>query len=191
MKLRIRTLRTIAVLGISCFMFFIRSYAQDDEGGCSLSFTIPEIALIDIEPSGLSNIYLTLEAGSESGQPITAKGSINDDLWINYTSCLASGGSSRSVSVQVASGTIPEGVQLILSPSGYSGNGQGTHGSPVGEIILSQTPQTLISGIGRCFTGDGQNNGHKLNYTIRISDYNLLNIDESSNIQIAFTLTDN
>ena len=191
MKLRNRTIRIMTAMMISCFLFFIKSYAQDDEDGCSLSFSIPEMALIDIEPPGLSHLHLTLEAGSESGQPITAKGSINDNLWINYTSCMASGAGSRSVSVHVASGTIPEGVQLILSPSGFSGNGRGTHGIPVGEVILSQTPQTLISGIGRCFTGDGQNNGHKLNYTLRISDYNSLNFDDSSNLQIAFTLTDN
>jgi hypothetical protein len=191
MNFRTRFLRKITALMLFGFMFFITSNAQDDEGECSLSFTIPEIALIDIEPSGLSNVYLTLEAGSETGQPVTVKGSIHDELWINYTSCLTSGGSSRSVSVQVASGTIPDGVQLILSPSGFSGSGKGTHGIPVGEVILSQTPQTLISGIGRCFTGDGQKNGHKLSYSLRISDYQSLNIEESSNIQIAFTLTDN
>ena len=185
---------TIGKASIILILFFITSqevWAQNDEDDCSLSFTIPEIALLDIEPSGLSNISLTLTADSESGLPISASGAINDDLWINYTSCLATGSNSRSVSVHIASGSIPNGVSLILSPSAYSGSGQGTFGSPSRNIILSNTPQTLISGIGRCYTGDGQNNGHKLSYSLNISDYNSLNYNNSTTIQIAFTLTDN
>ncbi|MBN1821845.1 MAG: hypothetical protein JXR31_14720 [Prolixibacteraceae bacterium] len=164
---------------------------QDDEDDCSLAFSIPEIALLDIEPTGMSNISLTLTTNPESGLPVATSGATNDDLWINYTSCLATGSSNRSVSVHIASGSVPGGLRLRLTSSSYSGSGQGSFGTPAGTINLSATPQTIISGIGRCYTGNGQNNGHKLNYSLSISNYNLLKYNNSTTIQIAFTLTDN
>jgi len=164
---------------------------QSEEESCSLAFSLPEIALIDIEPAGISNISLTLTTNPESGLPVTASGAVNDDLWINYTSSLATGSNNRSVTVQISSGAIPSGVAVTLQPSAFSGSGSGITGTPVGPVSLSSTSQTLISGIGRCFTGNGMNNGHRLNYSLEITNYNSLRFNESSTIQIAFTLTDN
>ncbi|NQU85292.1 MAG: hypothetical protein HQ541_05985 [Mariniphaga sp.] len=164
---------------------------QSEEAYSDLLFTIPEVALLDVEPVGISNITLVLTGNTEAGLPISASDASNNNLWINYTSSLATGSPNRSVSVQVASGSIPSGVALSLYASSDSGNGDGSMGSPTGTLNVTNSPQVLISGIGRCYTGNGQNRGHRLNYSLSISDYNELNFIESATIQIAFTLSDN
>lgn len=191
MKLVTINKQIITIMLVVLIVLPVITRGQNSEGSSSLAFTIPEIALLDIEPSGISNITLSLTTDTESGLPVTAAGAVNSDLWINYTSCLATGSNNRSVTVQIASGTVPNGVTLTLQPSAYSGSGQGSTGTPTGPVTLSATPQVLINAIGRCYTGNGPSNGHRLNYSLSISDYSALRYDASSTIQIAFTLTDN
>lgn len=181
-----------AILGL-IFLIILPIWVsgQADEDNCSLAFSIPEVALLDIEPSGLSNITLTLTTNPESGLPVSATGALNENLWINYTSCIATNGNNRSVTAHVSSGTIPSGVTLSLFSDAYAGTGgQGNFGTPAGTISLSSTPKTLISNIGRCYTGDGQNKGHKLHYSLGISDFQALRHNQSSTIQIVFTLSE-
>jgi hypothetical protein len=174
---------------ILLFIPAIGAYGQT-QGTESIGFTIPQIALVDVEPSGSSSITFTLTIDPESGLPVSASDAINNNLWINYSSCFPTGGNNRRVTVQVASGAIPPGVTLTLLASAFSGSGSGTRGTSAGSVNLTGTPETIISGIGRCYTGDGQNNGHRLNYSLSISDYSALKFNQSATIQIAFTLTD-
>jgi hypothetical protein len=157
----------------------------------SLSFTIPELSLIDIEPSAQTSLTFNLTANTEAGLPISATGATNNSLWLNYSSSIPTGRPNKKVTVQVSSGTIPSGISISLLASAYSGTGgAGTFGTPTGTIALSTTAQTLISGIGRCYTGNGQSNGHQLTYTIGISDYKSLYYIQSAILLIAFTITD-
>jgi hypothetical protein len=159
-------------------------------GNINLAFAIPQVALVDIEPSASSSISFALTVNNESGQPISATGATNNSLWINYSSTFPTGGLNRKVTVQVSSGTIPSGIDITLTPDSYSGTGQGTFGTSAGAVVLSATPKTLISGIGRCYTGNGNTNGHRLNYALSISSYQSLYYNQSTTLQIAFTLTD-
>lgn len=176
----------VVIVGLPLF-----ACPQTDEDNCSVQFSLPEIALLDIEPTSTTNIELSLTTDPESGLPLTSNDAANQSLWINYTSSLPTGGNNRTVTVQVSGGSIPAGININLSSSAYSGSGQGTLGTPSGILILSTTPKTLITNIGRCFTGNGQNNGHRLNYSLSISDFQALRYNNSSTIQVVFTLTDN
>ena len=178
----------IFVIIIILHPFF--GFGQADQDNVALQFSIPGIAILDIEPASISEITLMLTADSEAGAEINYADAVNNDLWLNYTSAYATGNNNRSITVQIVSGTIPAGVNLSLSPSAYSGNGQGSFGTPV-SLNLSALPQTVISGIGRCYTGDGQNNGHQLNYSLSISNYQDLNNISAATVQIVFTLIDN
>jgi len=186
--------KIVKFITASVFLLFVISgnnlYAQDS-GSRNINFSIPEIALVDIEPVGMSNISLTLNPDTESGLPVVATSAVNNNLWINYTSSYASGGATRKINANISSGTAPAGVSLNLSASAYSGTGLGTKGTSAGTITLSASPQAIITGIGRCYTGDGQNNGHRLTYSLSIADYAKLNYDASSTIQIVFTIADN
>lgn len=156
----------------------------------SVGLTIPEIALLDVEPN-TSTISLALTPPTEAGLPLTAStAATNNSKWLNYTSALAPSSTNRTVTVQVTSGTVPSGINLLLQAGSYSGSGAGTTGTSVGQIALNNTAQNLITGIGGCYTGDGSSTGHRLTYTLAISNYAQLNFSQSTNLQITFTISD-
>ena len=194
-QMNIKTLRIYFSNLLTAVVFLLTalynySIAQSD-GQADVLFSIPEVALVDIEPSGF-DIQLSLAAQSKAGLPVeSVVSSENNSLWINYTSSLSTRSNTRSVSVQITNGKVPAGIILVLKASPDAGNGQGTTGIPVGEVYVSSSPQTIISGIGRCYTGNGPNYGHQLSYSLIISDFSALDYGESSTLQIAYTITDN
>ena len=93
----------------------------------------------------------------------------------------------KSVTAEITSGAISEGLQIQLQAGAYSGTGGGNPGIPAGNMILTNIPQVLISNIGTCNTGIGVNVGHQLTYTLSISDYNSVK-SSSSTVNILFTI---
>ena len=85
-------------------------------------------------------------------------------------------------------GNLPEGVSVKLVTSAYQGKGKGKHGKPTGEIILSEQPTDILTGIGSCYTGVGENTGHCLTY--KIENNNAYPDTELNPIQVTYTLTD-
>ncbi len=161
--------------------------AMDDH---DLQFTIPEVAILDLEPNN-NIITLEFELPIEAGDPLVVQSSgTNSTKWLNYSSAIEPGGVSRKITVQVTSGTVPLGVDLTVQATAATGGGGGTKGVPVGTVVLDVTAKTLITGIGRCYTGDGPSNGHQLSYTLSIADYSLLNYDANANLQITYTISD-
>lgn len=156
-----------------------------------LHFSIPEVALLDIEPVGISNIELSISPSAEPGSPITINEGSNSSLWVNYTSSLATGSNNRSINIHIADGNLPPGLQLTVTAATDKGKGKGSMGSSTGEVVLSTFPRTIITGIGRCYTGNGKNRGHQLIFSLSILDYEGLEFDEELTLQITYTITDN
>ncbi len=181
----------LQILIVFCFAILLAGticgQTSDDH---DVIFTIPEIAILDIEPNNAS-ITLDVSPPTEAGDPaiIDAKGT-NSSKWLNYTSALSTGATNRSVSVQITNGTIPAGLQMKVQAAAYSGSGAGTHGNASGQITLSTTAQTIISGIGRCYTGDGDSNGHRLTYTLGIADYTNLSSTTGATIEVTYTISE-
>jgi hypothetical protein len=167
------------------------AFPQWENGQITINFNLPEVALVDIEPDVNNRIHFTLLPSSESGRTPELAESTNESLWINYTSALPGYQNSRSITAEISQGTIPRGISLYLEARSYSGNGSGKPGQPAGKIELSRQPRPVISGIGNCFTGDGISNGHKLVFSIEISDYSNLATAGDTNFILLYTLTDN
>ncbi len=164
--------------------------AQSDSDQHDVTFTIPEIAIIDIEPNNTA-LTLSLDIPMEAGGPVTATSNGSDNTrWLNYSSCLSPSASNRNITVQITSGTVPPGIDLKLQAASYSGAGAGTFGTPGGLLILNNTAQTLISGIGAAYTGDGISNGHQLTFSLAIEKYGLLDFDNTAVIEVTYTITD-
>ncbi len=161
----------------------------DEEDYIDVAFSIPEIALIDMEPSNV-HVKLSLKEQVNPGEAVEIGDGEDNSIWINYTSTLSSYSLGRSINAQVTYGTVPPGISLYLSASEYKGNGKGSMGSPTGTISLSNSPQTIISNIGRCYTGNGKNKGHRLTYTIEVTDYSKLEYSEASDLQVTYTISD-
>lgn len=181
--------RNILLILIFCWRSVIALPGQST-GSNNCSLTIPAIALIDIEPAGVP-ITLSMTPPTEAGAPLTiGSAGTNNSKWLNYTSALAAGATARTITVRVTSGTVPTGVSLKVQTGTYTGTGAGTLGVPVGQVAIDNVARTVISGIGGSYTGDGINKGHQLTYSISVSNYALLKFNQSTALQITYTITD-
>lgn len=151
-----------------------------------LYFTIPEIAILDIEPNTY-DIILTFDSPIEAGDQLEE---LSDNTkWLNYTSTVTKGGLLRNITAQITSSIGISGLKMELLVSSYSGRGKGVFGTPVGAIDLTTTAQTIITGIGGCYTNTGISSGHNLEYNVSINDYSIFEIPATPNIDIIFTIS--
>jgi hypothetical protein len=172
----------------------MQTFAQDDDNdNHTILVGVPDVALLDVE--GGATINLSATPPTEAGDPISF-GAANSDLWINYSSIIGSSTEpSRTVSVAVTQGSIPSGIVINLEVGNDAGNGGGSLGTPETQIALSVASQTIITGIGSSYTGDGASSGHNLSYSGALSnggeDYSQLDFDENNTLTVTYTLSDN
>lgn len=168
------------------------TFAQWEEGELNVSISIPPVALIDIEPAIENSIHFAIVPSAESGaSPQIRKTSTGESLWLNYSCALQNAQSRRSIVAEISEGFLPEGISLNVEASRYRGNGKGQMGQPTGKVSLTNQPQAIITGVGNCFTGDGQNNGHLLTFSIEVSDYAKISTADEVAFTILYTLSDN
>ena len=170
--------------------------AQDkDNDSHLLKIGVPQVALLDIESTATSNgISLTATAPTEAGEKVEFNQE-NNSLWLNYSSIVGDK-NSRSITVQITDGDVPEGINLTVLANKYEGDGKGTMGeaSEKSIVLNDKKDVTIIKGIGSAYTGNGSKSGHNLIYKIEQSDdnaYQNLNFDQSTTLTITYTLTDN
>ncbi|WP_297088640.1 hypothetical protein [uncultured Draconibacterium sp.] len=164
-------------------------YAQfPNEKKLTVNYSFNPIALIDIEPDINNSIQFEVIANTNSGgEPIMTNTS-SASLWLNYTSVTNS--ETRDIKARIEGGNLPDGVKLLLSASAYKGAGKGKTGQPVGEIALSSEDQVIISGVGNCYTGDGMQNGHALDFELVLDDFSKLSAVNESILTILYTISE-
>ncbi|MFA9372316.1 MAG: hypothetical protein ACERIH_11460 [Labilibaculum antarcticum] len=149
-----------------------------------VSVTLPRISVIDIEPAG--DINLLLENSSKPGTVFHS--STNSSKWLNYTSSLSRHENSKRIAAQL-SGVLPDGIELIVIVKNCS-TGRGQMGISSGEIKLSEEPQVIISGVGACYTGNGEGNGHNLEYRLLINAVKSISSNKSNSILVTYTISE-
>ncbi|WP_435524941.1 hypothetical protein [Chryseobacterium indoltheticum] len=112
----------------------------------------------------------------------------NTTKWINYTSAIASGGATRKITASI-NPVIP-GVDIKIQAAAASGAGGGTLGTPASQVTLNAAAQTIISGIGGAFTGNGTNNGHRLTISLSANTYANLSARTNTAVVIVYTITE-
>jgi len=138
-----------------------------------------------ISLSTANSIVIDFAAPFDPGNSIDPV--MDNSKWLNYNITVTPPDLPVSVTAEITSGTVSEGLQIQLKAGSYSGTGGGNPGTASGNMILTNTPQVLISNIGTCNTGEGVNVGHQLTYTLSISDYNSVK-SSSSTINVLFTI---
>ncbi len=151
-------------------------------GASNTTITLPSIALIDVEPKG--NITMSFLPPTDAGNPISPP-QADMSKWLNYSSAVASGGNSRSISASINQ-AVPGVDLMILTETATSGGGN--LGVPVGQVLLGTTPVVIVSGIRGAYTGNGQNNGHRLRFNLSTNNYSDLGNISNMNIIISFTI---
>ncbi len=176
----------VATMGIS-------SLVAQNFGEHSVAISIPEIAILDIESStSSSDVTFDLNANNlEAGEEFTIS-ETNSNLWINYTSVVQNGLSSRNVTVELDDDNFIAGMVLKVVAASQSGTGQGDHGTATSVVTPTILPQNLITDIGSAFTGNGASNGHKLTYSLDFTgNFEDLNVEDAAmNFTMKYTITD-
>ncbi|MBO6183849.1 MAG: hypothetical protein J6O88_04030 [Chryseobacterium sp.] len=151
------------VLTFAAFALSANLKAQLLTDNHTVTISVPEVALVDIEPSATKNITLGFTAPTEAGNAITPS-TANTTLWLNYSSIKSVADPTRSVSVSV--NEIIPGIDIQVTAAPATGSGGGAVGTAAAQLTLKATPQNIISGIGSAYTGNGANNGHNLTYAL-------------------------
>ena len=179
----------ILLIGIPAPNTFAADNTNDNH---VVTISILEVALLDLENTG--SIELEPSKPTEAGAALSFASVSNSDAWLNYSSIVASG-KSRNVTVKLESNNLPTGLVLKVKAAGDAGQGNGTMGSASASAIsLSATGsgQNLVTGIGSCYTGDGETKGHNLTYSLELAseaDYKNL-VQGETDVTIIYTLTD-
>jgi len=126
---------------------------------------LQRIAIIDVEPDP-GTPTTTTGTTLEAGKPILSSGSPStDEFWLNYT--------YRSISFQNAkifaksNQPIPVGMNVIIQIISTANVG-GVYNPPpnTNPITLTTSNQVLINDFSSGYTGDGENTGYLIRYTI-------------------------
>ncbi|GEN69815.1 MULTISPECIES: hypothetical protein [Chryseobacterium] len=174
------------IRSIALITFFILSGSVYSQTATStVTLTLPVVTLMDVEPTGNFTLNFTAptEAGNALGNPTP-----NTSKWINYTSAIAPGGLTRKITASVSK--VIDGVNIRLQAAAASGAGGGTLGTSSGQVTLTVTPVTIISGIGGAYTGNGANNGHRLTISLVTGNYALLLPQANTAVTIVYTITE-
>lgn len=149
----------------------------------NLSFTQNKL-----EVSSQSSINLRLSSMHNAG--LVGEVMSDNSQWLNYTVLIGASEPTASISVNIASGSIPEGIELYVEAGKYKGfsRGKGKVGHSVSKVRLSHQPMALINNIGTCYTGSGRNEGHQLTFDFKVVDYSKLEPGIST-IYVQYTIT--
>lgn len=133
----------------------------------TIGITIPQVAIVDVEPAAGKNITMNFTAPTEAGLPIVAAAD-NANLWLNYSVIKALSTSTYKVSVKL-NAVIP-GVDVKVVAAAASADGAGTKGTPSAQLTLTSSDQSIVTAIGSVHTGDGAK-GHNLTYNLSVNNY--------------------
>lgn len=139
-----------------------------------------------ISVSKRNPIYMDLTPSYSAG--LSKKIITDDSQWLNYTTLVYPTDPTISITVEVSSGSIPDGMELQIEASQYIGMSKGKQGTSTGKLTVSHRPRVLINNIGTCYTGTGKYEGHRLTFSFIITDYAKVK-SGISNIFIQYTIT--
>lgn len=170
----------------------VNAQTDDQDDSHTIGITIPEVALVDIESSGSKNITMDFTAPTEAGLPIVAPTN-NTALWLNYSSIKSTTDVTRTISVKLDA--LIAGVDIKVTAGAAASTGDGTKGTPSSQLTLTAADQTIISGIGSAYTGNGASNGHNLTYELAFGTTgaaSYADLQASSNTAtVTYTISDN
>lgn len=137
---------------------------------------IKSIFIIRTLPATTITMNMTVP---QAGQSVASV--VNATTYLQLTS-IAPSDETRKVSTIISTGTKPRGTTLTLAVSPCT-TGVGTLGNTYTIVLTTTSSQTIIDGIGSCYTGTATANGYLMTYTwaADIPNYSLINATSGSN----------
>jgi len=159
----------------------------------NFKFKIPDLKKMRIITPGLSDgmVRLRLYAVEPGASVIGTAEAVDSHSYLQLTS-IAPVGEVRRINVQITSGNVPSGTTLKLLTTDCL-TGDGNRGTATPSLYLSTISQTLINGLGSCYTDVTNTSGYNLTYIWAPDPDNIDKIRafNSYQLEITFTLTSN
>lgn len=173
--------QTHVILAGALLLFVTTLASAQDTALQTVTMRVMEICVLDVTGNPAALIIFPPSNGGDNPVEPT-----DQSTYAQYTSVVESG-KTRSITANWASGdSAPSGCELRLQALPAGGN----QGTSAGEIVVSSTPQNIITGIKSCATGRGASSGARLIYTLKITDVESLVAGEEKTATITLTLTD-
>lgn len=191
-----KTFKISLPLSLAAIALAVNANAQDSNtDNHTITISVPEVAIVDIEPAAAKNITMGFTAPTEAGLPLLGPAD-NSTLWLNYSSIRSAADDTRTVSVRLDA-ELP-GIDINVTAAAATGAGEGTLGTPSAPLTLTAADQVILSGIGSAYTGDGVSNGHNLTYALALGGsagataaYEDLIATASAEAIVTYTISDN
>ena len=187
----IRTTSSQWLVVFLLFLFYSPCFSQS-ESECEgvVCVHIPTTSALEVVGSAGTSIQLNPEV-SEAGGSLDVSSSSDSSLWVNYSVTKGSiNAPNLRIEARLTSGSLPSGTSLQVVASECSGTGQGDFGVSSGVVKLSGQNQTVINDIKTCYTGTGIQNGHRLVYSLQVTNYALLRATSAGSVTIMYTISD-
>lgn len=176
---------------VMLFCIFLSSvyiHAQDKGNSTKtpIQMAIPASAKLSMNSSDLR---FSIFEGKGKDRKLAS--SIIDSVWINYSSIIENN-NTISLCASIYSGDLPAEIAIKLRVKADVGAGNGQVGTPGEPIYLNSFPQSIITNIGSCYTGQGKNKGHLLIYSWELQsnyDSEILPEDQLTNLHLKVVYT--
>jgi len=171
------------------FLFLTTTiFAQNKENAANMpiQMAIPPSAKLSMLSSDLR---FSIFEGEGNKRKLAS--SVIDSVWINYSSIIENN-NPNSICASLSSEDLPAEIAIKLTVKPDVGAGNGQMGIPSEPIYLSMFPQPIITNIGSCYTGQGNNMGHLLifNWVLKSNyDPEILPEEQLSNLHIKVVYT--
>jgi hypothetical protein len=132
-----------------------------------INFTLTESALIDLDSAADMDFSLSLSALPADAGLAPTGGPYTDTRYLWYT--VLSNDTNPLIQANLDS-ALPAGLTLQLVATVGAG-GAGTKGTGQTIAAASNVAQSLVTGIGSCYTGRGVADGAEVDYTLTMSNY--------------------
>lgn len=182
------------VLTFAAILFFTSASFAGTEGNDTdkaehqIGITIPTVAIVDIEGNG-NNTTIELNpsfSNLEAGDAVDFSGVTNSELSLNYTSIINDKTNKITAEIDVDTES-NYGFSIKLSVGSNNG-GSGELGEGQEDVELSTTPAAVVTGIGSCYSGDGNSKGRTLTYSLEAKDYSKIIGQEYDEITVTYTI---
>lgn len=164
--------------------------AEDNSSKIPIQMAIPPNTNLNLSSTLLNFSLYAIKDGKRVLHPSTI-----DSVWLNYSSIVEKN-KSNTIYVNLASADIPAEISIKLKASYDAGQGNGQVGTPSETIILSEYPQPIITNVGSCFTGLGNQKGHLLVFSWVFNpdydkEFSLLDENTAISVQVTYTINTN
>lgn len=177
----------ITAFALTIGFFFSTTTAQTTNTATNeITLGMPQVSLLGSNTPAINLTLSPLTAGESVSQSIS-----NETARILVSSVIAET-QTRTMTAKVTTGTIPAGTYLNVVALQPNTHFIGTAGTIEPEITLNTTSdQTIISGIGTCYSGTSADDGYGLKYTYGIptSTDNYDQIRATTGVSVTVTLT--